>query len=54
MDNWCFINDKYDSLGEFHVLNNFISPDNGHPSEDCYQMWIRDVLMKHIKKRKLM
>jgi len=54
MDNWCFINDKYDSLGEFHVLNNFISPDGGHPSEDCYQMWIRDVLMKHIKERKLM
>jgi len=52
--NWCFINDQYDSLGEYHVLNNFISPDNGHPSTECYHRWCEEILIKHMKDRELL
>ena len=53
-DNWCFINDEYDSLGEFHVLNNFVSPDNGHPSAEAYEKWVKEILISHMKNRKLL
>ena len=53
-DNWCFINNEYDSLGEFHVLNNYTSPDNGHPSAEAYSRWVEEILIPHMKDRVLL
>ena len=52
-DNWCFIDNEYNSLGEYHILNGFVSPDDGHPSTECYQKWCQEILIPHMKNRNL-
>tara|TARA_B100001057_G_scaffold68641_1_gene62370 strand:- start:1307 stop:2155 length:849 start_codon:yes stop_codon:yes gene_type:complete len=53
-DQWCFINKNYDSLGEYHVLNNCVSPDDGHPSAEAYEKWVKEILLPHMNHRKLL
>ncbi len=52
-DNWCFIDNEYNSLGEYHILNGFVSPDDGHPSTECYQKWCKEILIPHMQDRNL-